>query len=324
MQTLILNQPGTKVSTQDNQIKIQTPEETRCYPIQQIKGITTFGPIHFSGQALSRLMQNNIHIQFYDTKCQPKGQLISESGMHQHKLFQWHYHQNETLKNSAAQAILWAKLHNQRRQQQRWQKTHPHLQLNPNHIHQLQQLKSTSNLSNLMGYEGSAAREHFAILAKLTENTQHPFEKRSKHPPQNSFNALLSFGYTLLYNQTVRIIYQHHLAPYLGFLHSTQQRAHNLALDFMEPLRPLVDNWIVRIAPKFEPEDFQHQNQATYLTHQGRKQFLTLMTDWLEKTYSQQGKKLTLEGLIEWQIQRYLNKIHQQSLYTISDLYLMS
>jgi CRISPR-associated protein Cas1 len=324
MQSLILNQPGTKVSIQNNQIKIHTPEGDHNYPIKQIKGITTFGPIHFSGQALMRLMENGIFIQFYDGKCQPKGQLVNESAAHQHKPLQWHYHQHEELKNTAAKTILWAKLHNQHRQQQRWQKSHPHIQLNPNHMQHLKRLANGSKPSDLMGYEGGAAKAHFSIMADITKDTKLPFEKRSKHPPENEFNALLSFGYTILYNQNVKALYQHHLAPYLGFLHSTQQRAHNLALDLMEPLRPLVDSWVVRIAEKFEEEEFQKHNPGTYLTYEGRKHLLKLMAEWLEKRYTHQDQKMTLEGIIEWQIQQYIRAVKEQTPYSAQHLYLMS
>lgn len=96
-------------------------------------------------------------------------------------------------------------------------------------------------IENLMGYEGSAAKIYFGVFDQLILQ-QHEaffFKERSRRPPLDNLNALLSFLYTLLVNEVGSALETVGLDPYVGFLHQDRPGRPSLALDLMEELRPV-------------------------------------------------------------------------------------
>jgi CRISPR-associated protein Cas1 len=103
--------------------------------------------------------------------------------------------------------------------------------------------------SSLLGLEGSAAREYFAALPGLLGPDLDPrltLDGRNRRPPTDRFNALLSFGYGMIYRQAVAAVIAVGLHPGIGFYHRPRSAAQPLALDLMEMFRvPIVDMAVV-------------------------------------------------------------------------------
>jgi CRISP-associated protein Cas1 len=99
--------------------------------------------------------------------------------------------------------------------------------------------KSTGDL---MGFEGSAAKVYFSVFDHLILQQREDFffKERSRRPPLDNMNALLSFLYTLLTNETASALETVGLDPYIGFLHRDRPGRPSLALDLMEELRPVL------------------------------------------------------------------------------------
>lgn len=138
----------------------------------------------------------------------------------------------------------------------------------------------TSDLAALRGLEGVGAAAYFGIFDHLILNRKGDFffHGRSRRPPLDRMNAMLSFAYSLLAHDCASALESVGLDSYVGFLHRDRPGRTSLALDLMEELRPcmadrfvltLVNNRIIR------PEDFQIQDSgAVFLTDDGRKKFL--------------------------------------------------
>lgn len=102
------------------------------------------------------------------------------------------------------------------------------------------------DLEKLRGIEGSAAVVHFeALRRKLAQDLG--FERRQRRPPRDPVNAMLSFGYTLLYGQVLAAVIAAGLDPFQGVLHELSKGRPSLALDLMEELRPLVDGVVLAL-----------------------------------------------------------------------------
>ncbi len=99
--------------------------------------------------------------------------------------------------------------------------------------------KSTGDL---MGFEGSAAKVYFGVFDQLILQQREDFffRERSRRPPLDNMNALLSFLYTLLTNETASALETVGLDPFVGFLHRDRPGRPSLALDLMEELRPVL------------------------------------------------------------------------------------
>ena len=110
--------------------------------------------------------------------------------------------------------------------------------------HAHQQIEHAQNLSQLLGIEGHAAHYYFSQWPTLIP-APWTFTGRHKRPPTDAINALLSLGYTLLYAEAVRTLYAAGLDVAKGFYHQANNRRHALACDVMEPVRALIDGWVL-------------------------------------------------------------------------------
>lgn len=105
----------------------------------------------------------------------------------------------------------------------------------------LQEISACHTLDDLMGFEGSAAKIYFGVFDQLIlqQREAFQFKERSRRPPLDNLNALLSFLYTILTSEVSSALETVGLDPYVGFLHQDRPGRPSLALDLMEELRPV-------------------------------------------------------------------------------------
>ncbi len=104
----------------------------------------------------------------------------------------------------------------------------------------LQEILLCKTIPDLMGFEGSAAKLYFGVFDQLVlqQRESFSFKERSRRPPLDNMNSLLSFLYTLLTNDVASALEAVGLDPFVGFLHQDRPGRPSLALDLMEELRP--------------------------------------------------------------------------------------
>lgn len=138
----------------------------------------------------------------------------------------------------------------------------------------LQSLLQQPHLAGLRGVEGAAASQYFAGLAAALPAAL-GFTGRNRRPPRDPFNAVLSLAYTLLQADAVQTLYAGGLDPYVGFLHGVSYGRESLACDVIEPLRPLVDGWLVGCFAEgtLRVEDFSTTASGCLLGKAGRVRF---------------------------------------------------
>ena len=150
----------------------------------------------------------------------------------------------------------------------------------------LPQLASETDLNSLRGLEGAGATAYFSVLDQmiLGERPAFSFQKRSRRPPLDPVNALLSFAYSLLAHDCISALESIGLDSYVGFLHRDRPGRASLALDLMEELRPCVaDRFALTVINNrvLKAEDFlQYESGGVYLTEDARR---TLLCRWQER-----------------------------------------
>lgn len=135
------------------------------------------------------------------------------------------------------------------------------------------------NVETLVGLEGTASALWFEVFGALFRQPW-KFESRSRRPPRNPVNALLSLGYTLLHDRVATAVQAAGLEPTLGTLHAFRPGRMSLACDLMEPLRiPVVDRWVVAACNqrRFDPNAFEERNGACLV---GRGLLPRVVADW--------------------------------------------
>jgi CRISP-associated protein Cas1 len=148
------------------------------------------------------------------------------------------------------------------------------------HAQQIRSTEAASDIEQLRGIEGYAAKEYFGNFTPMIRQHRSAFEftVRSKHPPLDPINALLSFVYTLLTNECISACESVGLDPQVGFLHTLRPGKPSLALDLMEELRVLLADRLALTLinrSQIQPENFtERPGGAIYLNEEGRKTVL--------------------------------------------------
>ena len=138
-------------------------------------------------------------------------------------------------------------------------------------------LPKAENLPELLGLEGNASANYFrSFSSMLNAEMGFSFEHRTRRPPKDPTNALLSFAYSLLTADVISAIQIVGLDPYVGFFHQQTYGRPCLALDLMEEFRPIIaDSVVITLINnrQITPDDFTQSHGGWFLKDPARKKF---------------------------------------------------
>ncbi|MCC6135183.1 MAG: CRISPR-associated endonuclease Cas1 [Candidatus Contendobacter sp.] len=148
----------------------------------------------------------------------------------------------------------------------------------PDQYRAMQSVAAISDIMGLMGVEGAATAKHFATLEALyLRSDLFRFNGRSRQPPLDEVNALMSLAYTLAQGQATQLALHAGLDVQIGFLHALHRDRESLALDLIEPARAVLDDWVHDLLTArrlLQPTMFSRcDDGAVRLTQEGRKLF---------------------------------------------------
>lgn len=137
-------------------------------------------------------------------------------------------------------------------------------------------------IPNVMGAEGRAREIYYSSFGVILREG-FEFEKRTKQPPENMLNCLISFGNSLMYATTLSEIYHTQLTPTISYLHEPGERRYSLSLDLAEVFKPvIVDRVIFNLINnrKIDKKHFVQELNSCYLNDSGRRVFIE---EWEKK-----------------------------------------
>lgn len=254
-------------------------------PLCGIDRVLVYGTPPISTNVLVWMMDHGIPVLFATANGRWRGTLTgADEGDARRRQLQYVRAEDTEYGLSAARALVRAKLRNCHRVLQRVLHNR-RLSAEDPRWGTVERLENTaelalsaSSLNALRGIEGAGSSIYFELLAAAFPPA-FPFLTRSRQPPRNAANALLSFGYSLLAGDVELAIRAHGLDPCLGSLHVVRTARPSLALDLMEPFRPavvdllvmdLVGHRVLDPVRHFEPAD---ASGGVYLNREGRKLF---------------------------------------------------
>jgi CRISPR-associated protein Cas1 len=188
--------------------------------------------------------------------------------------------------------------------------------LEPFRVHAL----AATSIDSARGYEGTSAGQYFEALAAFFPSTA-PFERRSRRPPHNPANALLSFGYSLLTHETTTALHAAGLDPALGYLHEPESGRPSLALDLIEPFRaPVADGLALDLlnhATLHPDKHFEPAQGGIYLNHEGRRRFYTAYERRMDRPFTSDltGERTTLRDEIRRQIHSLKHALRKEAAF---------
>ncbi len=177
----------------------------------------------------------------------------------------------------------------------------------------LAKIEGVETLESLLGHEGNGSRIYFQALGALVQEP-FAFEKRTRRPPQDPVNSLLSLGYTLLHQNLHSLILAVGLHSHFGNLHVPRDNHPALVSDLIEEFRaPVVDSFVMYLVNSsiFTPEDFTPpDNRGGVYLHSGAlKKYLKHWQDKLslETTHPHTGQTVSYYRCFELQVWEYIS-----------------
>jgi CRISP-associated protein Cas1 len=247
---LYVSHPDSYLSLDGENIVIKKDEGVSMrLPLHNLENVVCFGYSGASPALMGACADRNIGLCFLT----PNGRFLARvSGKIKGNVLlrkvQYQVSENETKSASIAGSFLIGKLSNCRRVLDRAVRDHA-LLVNVERLSNVSKtlkemtiaVRDCDSIPVIMGFEGSAARMYFGVLDQLVlqQRDSFYFNGRNRRPPRDNLNALLSFLYTLLTNESTSALETVGLDPYVGFLHQDRPGRPSLALDLMEELRPV-------------------------------------------------------------------------------------
>lgn len=285
--------------------------------LPQLEQILIFGKSQVTTQVIRTCLFRNIPIAYLSRMGYCYGRLLPiERGYRRLVRYQQELTFVERL--VTARAIVQTKLKNSRVILLRQQRKQASDALNfaiINLEYFIKQAKQAETISQLMGYEGAGANVYFSALGESFTNPNFVFLGRSRRPPGNPINALLSFGYQVLWNHLLALIEIEGLDPYSACLHQGSERHAALASDLIEEFRaPIVDSLVLQLVNtkviKSEA-DFTYKNGGSYLNSSGRQKYLKTFVKRMEEIVkTQNGEQQPRWSLLTQQV-----KLFKQFVY---------
>ncbi|WPX08770.1 type I-B CRISPR-associated endonuclease Cas1b [Anaerocellum danielii] len=152
---------------------------------------------------------------------------------------------------------------------------------------QFESISGIDSIATLMAIEGNIRQTYYSSFDLIIDDDNFKFEKRTKRPPRNAINTLISFGNSMMYTIVLSEIYRTHLDPRIGYLHSTNFRRFTLNLDVAEIFKPIIiDRLIFSIISKnmLKPEHFEEDFEGMLLKDEAKKMFINELEQRLSTT----------------------------------------
>jgi len=316
MNTLYVTSPDSYLSLDGENIVILKKEGEKIrVPLHNLEGVVAFGYTGASPALMGACAKKDIALSFLSQHGRFLARVAGETrGNVVLRREQYRIADQEERKLPIAKNSILGKVYNSRSVVNRMLRDHSKrvdeeklLKVSDQLNDSLQLIKSAKKLDELRGYEGEAAARYFSVFNELIlqQKDSFIFENRSKRPPLDNVNAMLSFVYTLLTHEIASALETVGLDPYVGFLHTDRPGRASLALDMIEELRPIyADRFVISLINKrmVGEKDFERQENGTvYITDSARREILR---SWQERK-QEKIKHPYLGETVEWGLVPY-------------------
>lgn len=291
LNTLFVTTPNAYLRLEGDTVCVEVDRKKQLQvPLHHLGSVVTFGDVMMSPALVRRCAADGRGLILLDRYGKFSARMEGPvSGNILLRRAQHHALDDEETAVSFARACIAGKLRNSRYLLRRGARDAKHpediscLQQSAEQLAQrIKQLPNTKSLETLRGAEGDAARLYFAAIPYLIRHDQRgtfQFDQRSRRPPLDPFNTLISFLYTLLTHDCRSALEGVGLDPQLGFLHALRPGRPALALDLMEEFRPVMADRLALTLINRGQLNSKHfvkrTGGAVHLNEQGRKIVLT-------------------------------------------------
>lgn len=318
MPTACIHHPGSKIALESERLVVSYTDDDghtqhRDIPLRDLERLILAEAASITTPALAEALRRGIPVSLVDFHGRFLGAFLPATPDHGASRLR-HYQRalDPEFQLTIARKLIVAKIYNQRRLVQRVaaNRRAEEIDVSPGVTSALDVLDRSmsqagvaDSLDSLRGHEGLAAARYFSAWASLLP-AAFPFERRSTRPPLNPVNAVLSFTSTLIYHEMHSYIHAHGMDPALGLLHTTENGRWSLALDLMEPFRPVVAEALTLDLFSHKmlgPSHFEPAHGGIYLTKDGRAKLILQYEKRMDRQFMSEsvGHRTTLRQQLE-------------------------
>ncbi|MBP0003109.1 MAG: CRISPR-associated endonuclease Cas1 [Cyanobacteria bacterium SBC] len=324
---LYITEQGTYLSLKQKQLQVWKGDRLKVsVPLQRLSHIVIFGRCTLSHGVVNVVLKQQIPVMFLTQSGRYCGRLAAEGTAEIDRLVaQVDRGRDREFVLAQAQQIVYGKLHNCRVLLQRLNRSRRDEEIRAciaTLKTWLDRALESPTVEGLLGCEGQGTRVYFQGLGRCIQ-PPFTFDGRTRRPPTDPVNSLLSLGYTLLYQTLFSLVCAVGLHPHFGNLHVPSSRYASLVSDLVEEFRaPLVDSVVVSLVNRgglqlddFYPADIRG---AVYLRPTALKSFLK---DWQERlqtpvSHPQVSEQILYVRVLEIQVWEYVAcLVEDRSIY---------
>lgn len=321
--TFYLFSSGT-LERKDNTLKFTPVKEDengeqelspRFLPVEDIAEIYAFGSLRTNSALFNYLGQKDIPIHYYDYYENYTGSFMPRNGLLAGRvlLSQAKTYENKKRRTDIARKFIQGASWNMVQNLNYYNRRGKDLSIPIAQIRQLtKSLEQANSVEEVMGIEGNIRKTYYACFDTIIDD--YNMGGRTKQPPENEVNALISFGNMMCYTETLRAIHQTQLNPTISFLHTPGERRYSLSLDISEIFKPiLVDRVIFKTLNKhiLSEQCFDKRLNRCLLNEKGKKLFVKAMEERYEETFRHRslGRNVSYRHLIKLECYKLLKDI---------------
>jgi CRISPR-associated protein Cas1 len=293
---LVINSPGATLRKVGDRFSVQAGDKKFAVSAHKVQSILIAAGIFLTSDAIELAIAHNIDLVFLDAHGQPYGRLW-QSRMGSTASIRRRQIEVADGRDGIDFVRAWvrAKLGHQLEFLEELRQRRPAadaifdgpLAALRNCLARLEEVTGTldEQRASIMGIEGPAGRVHFACLAQLVPQNFR-FDGRSRQPAKDEFNAMLNYGYGILYSLVEKACICAGLDPYVGFLHADNYNKKSLVFDLIEPFRILADRAVVLLftGRRVHKDFFEPVPGGVALNKDGRAFFIAHFNERLDKT----------------------------------------
>lgn len=291
--TYYLFNPG-RLSRKDNTLRFTPVDEEgregapRYIPVEGVSDLYVFGSLDANSALYNFLGKNQVTVHFFDYYEHYTGSFYPKEYLLAGKMqiAQTQHYSDKKKRLTIAKKFIEGAAFNMVKNLRYYQNRGKDLEAYILQIEEFAgQLENAARVAEMMGIEGNIRQVYYMAFDEIL--AEFAMEGRSRRPPKNEINALISFGNMMCYTLCLDMIYHTQLNPTISFLHEPGARRYSLALDLAEIFKPiLVDRTIFRVINRKEVKgsDFDVKMNYCLIKESGKKTFIQAFEDRLKET----------------------------------------
>lgn len=311
-----------RIKRKQNTLYVENEAGKKAIPINDVKSLFILGELDLNTKLLNFLSQNKIPVHFfnyygfYSGSFYPREVLLAGSLL----IKQVEHYTNNSKRVEISREIISSASYNILQNLLYYKKNGKDVDRNIQDIEKERTLIWTvKTVPELMGIEGRIRDIYYQAFDKILR-PGFEFEKRTKRPPENMINCLISFGNSLMYTTVLSEIYHTQLNPTISFLHEPGERRFSLSLDISEIFKPIiVDRIIFNLINNriIKESHFDDELNYCYLNDSGRRVFIQEYDAKLNTTikHRELKRKVSYEHLIRIECYKLIKHILGENKY---------